>query len=138
MILPLQGAEYREHLYPGCYPGLYDKRLSALGYSIINFRFSLLRNYLDAFLLFHYDFINEQERYSSFSRMSFGQGGRTLNQYLDIACFYGFKGNPVALHRFLAAVRFGREAFACHYRPTLIPSTPYILQSRRSYLLRHG
>ena len=91
MILPLQGAEYREHLYPGCYPGLYDKRLSALGYSIINFRFSLLRNYLDAFLLFHYDFINEQERYY-----------------------------PVALHRFLAAVRFGREVFACHFTETLI------------------
>ena len=72
MILPLQGAEYREHLYPGGYPGLYDKRLSALGYFIINFRFSLLRNCLDAFLLFHYDFINEQERYFSFSRMSFG------------------------------------------------------------------
>ena len=29
-LLPLQGAEYREHLYPGCYPGLYDESLSGL------------------------------------------------------------------------------------------------------------
>ena len=35
-ILPLQGAMVIIFAFPGCYPGLRDKSLSALGYSIIN------------------------------------------------------------------------------------------------------
>ena len=40
-FLPLQGVMLVIFVFPGCYPGLCDRRLSALGYSITNILYSL-------------------------------------------------------------------------------------------------